>query len=81
MLVILEAPTVSAPGPLGPIPYSRSRLELDHPPTPNPKKEGIPAEIILHPCSNFLKSALQVPGPQLFLEPLQKLQFLQSTIL
>ena len=36
------------------------KLEHDRPPFPKPKKEGQPAHIILHPCSNFLELAVHL---------------------
>ena len=34
-------------------------FEHDRPQTPKPKQKGTPAQIILHPCSNFSESTIQ----------------------
>ena len=43
------------------------KLERDHRPTHKPKIEGKPAEIILHPSSNFWEST--VPSPEVYSGP------------
>ena len=41
-------------------PVEARKLEYDRPLIPKPKKEGTPAEITLHPYSNFLESTVGV---------------------